>query len=445
MSVTHSAARLVKYQREWLNDRSPRKVLVKSRRIGGSFVVALENAWGAAGVGFDNRGHMYYRPERGCDQRIISASMVQAVELLAEAKKHLVALCAIIGRDIIAQSSVTQITLRNGCKLMALPANPATIRGGVGADVTLDEFGAMPRADEIWKSAKSKTDATLGRPYGYRLRIVGTPLGDDNKFYRLAKTDEGKRFSIHTVDIHRAVRDGFPADVEALREEIGDADSFGQEYECQFVSAATRYISAELYDSCTYDGFSLPSGIRTSFAGMDVGRRSHGDPSAIVRVTKVGDTLYHRDTEIRRGVEFNAQEIWAENEIAQCTRLAVDATGIGMDLAERLVKKHGSRVDAVEFTQKSKEMLATGLHGLMSRKKIQLKEDDAELRRSVLSLRKNITSHGNTTFEAERTKKGHADAAWALALAAHTAGGADMTKIKVGSVGSRNSNQLKNW
>ena len=178
---------------------------------------------------------------------------------------------------------------------------------------------------------------------------------------------------------------------------------------------------------------------------MDVGRRSHGDPSAIVRVTKIGDTLYHRDTEIRRGVEFNAQEIWAEQEISQCTRLAVDATGIGMDLAERLVKKHGSRVDAVEFTQKSKEMLATGLHGLMSRKKIQIKEDDAELRRSVLSLRKNITSHGNTTFEAERTKKGHADAAWALALAAHTAGGADMAKIKVGSVGSRNSNQLKNW
>ena len=71
-----SVMRLAPYQRRWLIDRSPRKVFVKSRRIGGSFVVALENAWGAAGVGFDSRGQMYYKPERGCDQRIISASMV---------------------------------------------------------------------------------------------------------------------------------------------------------------------------------------------------------------------------------------------------------------------------------------------------------------------------------------------------------------------------------
>lgn len=442
-----SVMRLAPYQHRWLIDRSPRKVFVKSRRIGGSFVVALENAWGAAGVGFDSRGQMYYRPERGCDQRIISASMLQAVELLAETRRHLEALSIIVGKALIAQSSVTQITLRNGAKLMALPANPATIRGGPGADVTLDEFGAMPHVDDVWAAAKAKTDATLGRPFGFRLRIVGTPLGDDNKFYRLAKTQEGKRFSVHSVDIHQAVREGFPADIESLREEIGDADIFSQEYECQFVSASSRYISAALYESCMFGEDEFPATAYASiYSGFDVGRRAHGDPSAIVRLAKIGDTLWHRSTELRRGVEFNAQELWAEEEIRTSSRLAIDATGLGMDLAERLSKKHTTRVEPIEFTLKNKEVLATGLFGAMSNKKLRVMRDDAEMRRSVLSIRKNITAKGNTTYDAERTKKGHADAGWALALAVHTAGGPDPTKLKVRVLGDRTTNQLnKSW
>lgn len=434
--------KLAPYQRAWLIDRAPRKIFVKSRRIGGSFVVALENALAVAGYGKDSRQVSYYRPERGVDQLICSAGHLQAMALLGDVHRCLRAIELVIGKRIIDSKSATRITLKNGRKVLALPANPRTVRGFTG-DLTLDEFAAMPHSDEMWAAASAIASPTLGRPFGYKLRIVGTPLGDDNRFYRIAKTETGDSFSRHFVDCHTAIAQGFPTTVERLREQAGDADTFAQEYECQFISASTRYISAELYDSCTYEEDDVPEhGLRSSFAGMDVGRRSHGDPSVIARVMKSGDTLYHRSTESRRGVEFNAQELWAESELAQCTRLAIDATGLGMDLAERLVKKHGSRVEAIEFTQKSKEMLATGLHGSMSRGKLKVLRGDAELRRSVLSLRKNITAHGNTTFDAERTKKGHADAAWALALAVHTAGTGLGQFTGVDVVGSRDATKL---
>lgn len=395
--------------------------MVKSRRIGGSFIVGFESACRATGFEIKPDGTFTYDPKRGVPQRIVSASHNQAKELLERVLGHLDIVSRAVGADVVKHATKEQIDLRNGRSLYALAANPRTIRGGEG-DVTLDELGAMPRAWEVWKAARSVTNRTLGFPEGFRLRAVGTPLGDDNLFYEIATTDKFTYFSRHVVDIHTAVREGFPEDPARLREEAGSDEAFAEEYECQFLGAASRYISTDLYDRCTYTDAERPSEFGVSYGGMDVGRSPTGDPSALQRLTRMADKLWDDGCEVRRGETWDAQEEWVGEALSKSQCIAIDATGLGNQFCERLVSVFGTRVQPVEFTSASKEMLASGLRLAMDRGGLRLHEDHIELRRAVLGLRREITDRGTQRFDTERDKHGHGDRAWALALANHAAG-----------------------
>lgn len=438
---------LTPYQTAWLTDDSRLKCFVKARRIGGTFIVGLDDALAAAGFEFKSPTELTYSPDRGVSQFIVGSSLRQSKILLAECLRHLEALSYIAGDQLVAVPGLERIVLKNGRTLEALPANPDTIRGITG-DVTLEEAQGLPWDGEIWAAASIATNPTLGNRKGYKLRVNGTAFGDDNLFYKIAKTDFGNQFSRHFVDIYRAIREGFPADLDALRALCATEEEFLQEYCLQFFSAASRYISAEQYDSCLFsDEREIPNfGTRTGFAGMDVGRKSDGDPSVIQKLIRIGDTNWQdQRSEARKGSGWDDQEAWVAEVLGTCQRIAIDTTGMGNQFGERLINRFGSRIDPVEFTVKSKEMLATGLKLAMERRKLRLRADDAELRRDVLSLRRNITSHGNVTYEAARTKDGHADRAWALALAVHTAGSAPAAFQAFEPVKPRTSSQLKNW
>lgn len=442
---------LVLYQQNFVTDESRSRLVVKARRIGFSFIIAYADACRAIGYRWRRTPSglvtSEYDPRNGVDQIIVSASMRQAKLFLAECVRHLKALEVLLGEKLIEVDGFEVVRLTNGRVLKALPANPDTIRGETG-DITLDECQSIPRAYAVWAAAQAVANRTLGNRFGYRVNVCGTPLGDDNLFYDLAHKEIGAEFSKHIVDIYRAIADGFPEDVDALRKEYPDPDIFAQEFECRFLSSATRYISAEQYDACVFDddGEIPVTGHRSYFAGMDVGRKSDGDPSVIAQLVRIADTQWQRGTvEARRGSGWDDQEAWVAEVLGTSQRIAIDATGIGNQFSERLVKRFGSRVDPVEFTVKSKEMLATGLKLAIERRKLRLRADDHELRRDVLSLRRNITSHGNVTFEAQRTKDGHADRAWALALANYTASGPDSSAVSVQTVGSRTTNQLSKW
>lgn len=415
---------LTPYQWRWIRDGSPSKVFVKSRRIGGSWIVGFESACRSSGFEPHPDGTFTYDPAAGVPQRIISASHNQAKELLERIALQLETIGRRVGDDIVAKVTREQIDLRNGRSLYALAANPRTIRGGEG-DVTLDELGAMPRAREVWKAARSVTNKTLGFPEGFRLRAVGTPMGDGNLFYEIAKTDRFAYFSRHFVDIHAAVREGFPEDPAKCREEAGSDEAFAEEYECAFLGAATRYISQELFERCTYEDAERPQQYGYGFAGMDVGRSPTGDPSALQRLTRIAGKLWDDGCEVRRGETWDAQEAWVADVLTGAQRIAIDGTGLGNQFCERLVSRFGSRVQPVEFTSASKEMLATGLRLGMDRGLVRLRADHIELKRAVLGLRREITTSGNTKFDTERDKHGHGDRAWALALGVHAAGPAE--------------------
>jgi phage FluMu gp28-like protein len=306
-------------------------------------------------------------------------------------------------------------------EICAFPANPDTLRGFEG-NVCFDEFGQMPFSEEMWKAAYPITGPTKANAEGYRLRVVGTPNGDANMFYKLANTDDGEQISWHWIDIYRAKADGFPIDIEAARKEIGDHDAFLQEYVVTFLSSGTRYIEEDRIQS--YEDRECPKG-GERYAGLDVAESPVGDLSAIEVVRKVGDVYWiEPDGWADRGVRFSTQKARVSGLLQEgVRRVAIDATGVGAEPAQTLSNDYPQRVDAVKFTNDSKEGLVTRLKRLTDEGLLRYPKGALDLRRDVLLMRRISLPGGGMRYDIERSRggRGHGDRAWALALALHAA------------------------
>ena len=401
---------LTPYQQDWLNDLSRFKLALKSRRIGFTFAGALDVALSAIA---------------GEPEIVFSASQLQSSIFVRECAAHIRTMSELAGVSLFERDpAVTAIRTFSGGSVLAMSARPESARGLTG-NVTLDEFAWCPNSRKLWTAVKAITDPTLGNPRGYKLRAMSSPAGDDpdNVFYQLWTTDAGAEFSKHKITIFDAVAQGFPADPERLRAEAIDDEDFEQEYNCQFASASSRYISAELYDRAVYLPEALPKVDHPLlYGGMDVARKR--DRSAIELGMLVGDTLWNHEGEDRHKVPWDEQERWAAELLERpgFRRFCVDETGVGSMFAERLKLAYPSIVEPVTFGLKVNEALATGLKLAYERGKLRVR-DDLDLRRDVLKLRKLTTAAGNVRYEAPREKGRHADKAWAQALMVHALGG----------------------
>lgn len=414
------------YQLRWLNDRSRMRACVKSRRIGFSEVVAFECATRALGLEFVGAKFQRIHPT---PQHIVSAGAEQAKAFLQRCRTHACVLAPAFGKTeetVFREDNKMNLVLFNGVEIRAHSANPAGLRGWEG-DLVWDEAGATPRDEEVWDAAKATADANLGNPTGYRVSVFGTPKGDTNLFHAMCEGSRKDAFSQHKVTIHQAHAQGFPftESLDAMRRSM-TTEKWQQEYECSFLTASQRYIPAELYDSpkVTFDPATMPPIPHNAsrYGGNDVGRVN--DLSALCTLVLVDGKLWQDGlVQVERGMAFDDQEKWVGRNLESMNRLCVDQTGMGMQYAERMVKRFGLRVEPVTFTNQVKEELATGLKLAMERGILRLRSDDTDLRDDVLLLRRQVTTAGNVRFDADRSAdKGHADRAWALALAVHASG-----------------------
>lgn len=481
--VRKASKQFVRYQIRWITDKNKLKQMVKARRIGGSEAAAFSGA--AKAIGYDLcTGTL--DPRRGDNVNIVSAGRAQARKMLercvnyileieklpedvdqaiALAERHglpmtpevITAICSELrGRRPNAGHILTRVRRRGGTEgliigdpsadcvrlaagvsglveMRAFAANHRTSRGFEG-HVILDEFGVMPYQKEMWAAVQSIADPNLGNPEGYTLEIIGTPCGDDNMHFELAMTDAGKEFSRHRIDIYDAMRDGFPeVNIEKKKAECGLPEIFEQEYCCAFISAAARYIDPKMLDQATYfsenDILKALKHGHTATSGLDVANADRGpksDKSALVRNSLVNDKVYWMHPEVKGGigVSFPMQEQWVREELEDddvwC--VGVDATGMGRDMAQRLVEEFGDSVMAVNFEPRVKEVMATRCKRLLQvgRQRI---PDNAELRRGLLNLHRVIgKKSGKILFEMKRGREGgHGDEAWALMLSQHVA------------------------
>ena len=115
-------------------------------------------------------------------------------------------------------------------------------------------------------------------------------------------------------------------------------------------------------------------------------------------------------------IEF---ELYRLLKLPQVKRACIDATGMGMQLAERARERFGWKVEPITFTPAVKEELAFGLRRDFEDRRLRIVRDD-KLRSDLRALRKEVTSSGNIRFGGE-AENSHCDRTWAKALRQHAA------------------------
>lgn len=393
------------FQLEWLLDQSEQAICNKSRQIG------LSHTTSALGV--------IWAAMHGELTTIISIGELESSEVLAKAKSHAWVLQQ-LGSKMATPSRVnaTSIEFESGGRVLALPSTGGRSFTG---NVFLDEFAYQQHSAKVWDAAAAVT------MLGGRLRVASTPNGVGNDFeilWRKATTGALDSWSAHEFPIQRAIDEGYPVDIKKCWSIAkGDPRLFDQLFNCKFLDGELQYIPTKAITENTEERCSVPlEGY--AFAGLDIGRTV--DLTALYVVRRGIDGFWrvvYRETCKRTQQQDIERMVDAAFSRFNIRRLCVDSSGLGAFPAEQLQRKHGrARVEPVVFTLNSKEALATTLYSVIVGGLMRFQRDDAQLIQDLCSLRRIITEAGNVRYDAPHTEEGHADRAWALALALHAAG-----------------------
>jgi len=526
MSAPKNKTVLRPYQRRWANDPTRLALAVKAAQIGYStasaawavmtclarpkqLVVLLSRSerqslelaekckvWvdGYRGVLAD---YFPQQPFVGADQRLAPQSDFGAPGRVRPGQTH----------GSAPTTSILQHEIRfpNRSRIVALAANPETARGYTG-HVVLDEFAFHADAEAIFKAAYRQT--TLG----YSLKVLSTPNGQQGKFWELAKQlglDVGIRpprqpvrpgnskietrnspefrssnfefrpspWSGHWCDAYLAVEEGAPIDIQAIRAGC-DEDTWLQEYCCQFVSQASEWISAELFQGCVSSEASsefevrgselgnaelrTPNSERVLYAGWDIARKR--DLSVIWITELLGDVTWTRGViemakmnvvdqvqearALLAGVGNGESGVGSDSRLPtpdsrlptpRISRMSIDMSGMGLAMVEQLQREFPDQVEGVEFTAPVKERLAVLARRRLEEGKVRL-PDDPRVRHAFRAVRKSVNSAGQSRFDAGHDSQyGHADHFWAFALAEAAADSALNARPQFGDASAASS------
>lgn len=456
------------YQQRWLKDESRIKIWEKSRRIGATYVQAYEDVRDCAAkkvpaVWFSSADETAAR-----EYILYCEKWAKALNIAAKALGEII---IDSDKDIKAFS----IQFANGTRINALSSNPTQFRSK-GGKVILDEYAFHKDQDAMWKAARPAIT------WGFPLRILSTYNGKGNKYFKFV--DDVKKgllkWSLHSTPISLAVDEGL-ADkilgrsltdaerqewVDEEHENVGDEETWLQEYECTPVDESTAFLSYDLIHSCeqevfvsdtdtgihkgkkwtittlTKPGYSIDTSEGELYLGYDVGRKK--DLSVLWLARKYGRILETVRVITMEKTPFKKQEdvLYKHLELKNMRRACIDETGIGMQLAENAQDKFGSsRVEPVNFTSTVKSGLMHTLLEHMEDSAVTLPSDKAT-RGDFHSFRKITTAAGNIRFDVEKNNTdGHGDRGIACALAIHASDNGS-GEIHVASRARRQSSNL---
>jgi len=397
---------LLPYQRQALKSMLEKKysILMWSRQTGKSFVVSLFAVLRA----IERKNHLV---------AIISPTERQSKELMEKVKRHVEFLKQVgkLTGDVEffedTQTNVLEVKFPNRSRIIGLPANPEGVRGLTG-DVILEEAAFFKDGYRVYQAIFP----SITRNRDFKLVVISTPRAKNDIFGHLWQMSEGNELWFRQkLTIFDAVRLGLDVDVEELRKGVPNQDIWLQEYMCEFLDEESVLLPYELIHACTVEG--IESDIRELtdvYLGVDIGRRH--DLTVISILEKVAGRYYLRKQEILRRLPFSEQFQIIDHLTAYARKVAIDETGIGMQLAEELAKKWGElKVLRVYFTAKTKEELASRMKAVFEDKIISI-PPDKDLIEDLHSVKKTLTPAGNIRYEGE-TQDSHADRFWSLALA----------------------------
>jgi phage FluMu gp28-like protein len=444
---------LYEYQKAYINDRSRFKFELWCRQAGKDFVTSL--------------GAVLDAHERKTDWVMLGAGEGQTQEWINQARVHAQAIDAaaklISGREEGTDGKdYLKLELRfpNGARILGLPANPRTARGH-SANVILNEFAFHQDSRQIWRAVFP----TVTR--GYRLVIITTPNGKNNKAYDMWIADNG--YAKHQITIHDAIAQGLvlrneegkPCTPEELKHALADDEAWAQEYLLEFLDEVSAWLTYELISQVeaaecvktppwvgelinmaemlfkihvrsgkeppvtpedAMKNILAPVLSGELYLGMDIARTR--DLSVIWLDQKVNTVLAAEAVIELRKAPFFVQKfiLGALLSLPNLRRACLDQSGLGRQLAEEAQLKYGAhKVEGIDFTAANKEALAVLIKQQFEDKLVRIPSDPA-IRASLHSVKRYQTATGNFRFDAERTDKtGHADHFWAKALSSQAA------------------------
>lgn len=393
---------LYPYQLKFLGDDSRWRIVNKSRQIGFSLTIALDSITGAL--------------IRERNQLIISSSKINAEIVMDYIRMHLDNL------NILPLSDKEGlIELPNGRSIRTCSTNWRTARGFNG-DVYLDEYAFTIHDKEIWRAIVPAVTAVKGR-----VSVVSTPKSRIDKFWQIY-TNKSEKWGKHCVTIHDAIADGFPVNIEELKE-LFDPEEFAQAYECIPLDTAESFIPFNLIEPCLYDPGSeaflaeiKKEVVREFVYGVDIGRTK--DETAVIEAYFDEGIMWCTTIKSWQKMPFSEQKQRIREILEQphTQIVAIDKGGIGMNLVEDLQMIYPEKVRGVSFAPAVKERMAQNVKILFEQGKIRI-PNDPSLISHILSIKRTATNTNVFSYGADNNAEHHGDKFWALALAADYATG----------------------
>jgi len=155
------------------------------------------------------------------------------------------------------------------------------------------------------------------------------------------------------------------------------------------------------------------------YVGVDLGRKHH---LTVIDVgEKIGDVIWDRlriELLDKRFAEIK-DALYPILQLPNLRRCCIDATGMGMQLAEETKQQFGWKIEPITFNATIKETMAFELRRAFEDRVLRI-DTDAKLHADLRGIKKEITSAGNIRFVGD-TDDSHCDRFWAKALRQHAA------------------------
>ena len=162
---------------------------------------------------------------------VVSPSQRQSQELF----RTILQLYRSLGRPVPSESeNALSITLENGSRVVALPADAVTIRGYSAAKLLIvDEAAFVP--DDTLAAVRPMLAVSAGR-----MLAMSTPFGRRGWFYEASRSGEWRVTTVKAEQCPRITKDFLEAERAALGEW-----RYRQEYECKFEDVAGVMFRAD--------------------------------------------------------------------------------------------------------------------------------------------------------------------------------------------------------
>lgn len=425
-AVRGSGQTLTDYQREFLNDEAPLRSVLKARQTGFSWVFALE----ALSRAIADRHFSIF----------VSLNREEAAEKILYARDLYDGLPEDM-RPRVARAGSYELRFEGGGRLLSFPCRAP--RGKAGASVYLDEMAFYTHSDRVYGGALPVIT------HGGRVTVGSTPCGDHGMFWRVVSEPElASQFSQHRVpwsrapwlctDIPAATADA-TSDTDSRVERYGtevlrrlrgalDRETFEQEYDLRFLDSNEAFITWEEIESnveeiplaSTWSELAAMGG--RLFAGVDIGRVAHATEIVVLREVNGHFSVCTIKSMVNE--HFATQEAAVSDcmRVARIEKACVDATGLGRQFGEDLVRQFQRRVSLVQFSTASKEHMASRLKRALQMGTLTLPRHRS-LMEQIHMVRRTWTNAGRPKYDAAAVHSNHADKFWALALALEAAEG----------------------